>query len=321
VTCRKTESKKMEETLKELEWYRENYGNLSTKYIDLKEEYENCKTFHDDFDSKEIFVHDITHIKEEPSMIDYGLTMRNMMYNSEDEMDKNNYQESVTSTAEVEEGMTDIKPIETLSVSLKHEEIGPHQDNDCTDIIQEENVCPDDSNSSSTSLTNLSDSQKSDGCNGSSDILKKINSEKNYEIPRPHTLTDRSCGNNSTNAQHKTSKTAKLHKCNVCLKIFKKPWDLKRHIMRTHSREKPFKCESCGKYFRDKSDLIRHFRIHTGSKPFKCNVCGKQFSQSSNLSKHMKVHTGEKPYQCTTCGKRFSQSWSLKRHEQIHKGK
>jgi KRAB domain-containing zinc finger protein len=51
--------------------------------------------------------------------------------------------------------------------------------------------------------------------------------------------------------------------------------DLQRHIIRTHTRNKPRKCDICGKGFSNSSDLQKHIRTHTGDKPYKCDICGK----------------------------------------------
>ena len=66
--------------------------------------------------------------------------------------------------------------------------------------------------------------------------------------------------------------------------------------------------------FRQRSNLVRHKRIHTGDKPYECEICKKTFINSSALAMHKRVHTGEKPYSCDVCQKSYVQSSKLSKH-------
>ncbi|CAH6720568.1 hypothetical protein CLIB1444_04S03026 [[Candida] jaroonii] len=89
--------------------------------------------------------------------------------------------------------------------------------------------------------------------------------------------------------------------CQVCGKIFAKPYNLKSH-MKSHSKEKPFKCSYCPKTFARSHDKKRHELLHNGEKNFKCEGflkdgktkwgCGKKFARSDALSRHFRTETG-----------------------------
>ncbi|XP_071987003.1 uncharacterized protein [Engystomops pustulosus] len=107
------------------------------------------------------------------------------------------------------------------------------------------------------------------------------------------------------------------HPCFDCGKYFKNRTNLLRHV-RIHTGEKPFPCSDCGKCFTQKSGFLQHQRIHTGEKPFSCSECGKRFRLKSTLAQHQKIHTGEKPFSCSECEKWFARKSELFRHERTY---
>ncbi|ABN67860.2 calcineurin responsive zinc-finger, partial [Scheffersomyces stipitis CBS 6054] len=94
---------------------------------------------------------------------------------------------------------------------------------------------------------------------------------------------------------------SETYPCEVCDKVFLKPYNLKSH-MKTHSSDKPFKCSHCFKTFARSHDKKRHELLHNGVKNFKCEGylqdgvtkwgCGKKFARSDALSRHFRTETG-----------------------------
>ena len=66
--------------------------------------------------------------------------------------------------------------------------------------------------------------------------------------------------------------------------------NMKEHIMRNHTGEKPIKCYQCDYSCVTSSHLRDHMRTHTGERPFKCNKCEKAFKHKNVLVKHSKTH-------------------------------
>lgn len=67
--------------------------------------------------------------------------------------------------------------------------------------------------------------------------------------------------------------------------------DLKDHINKNHTCQKPHQCENCGQCFATRSERSSHKRIHINEKKYQCEFCSKSFARSSGLSNHVRVHT------------------------------
>ncbi|XP_069606229.1 oocyte zinc finger protein XlCOF22-like isoform X1 [Ranitomeya imitator] len=112
----------------------------------------------------------------------------------------------------------------------------------------------------------------------------------------------------------------KSFSCSKCKKYFNQKSDLVKHEKIHTGGEKPYACSECGKCFVRKSHLVIHQRIHTGEKPYSCSECGKCFVEKSNLVIHQRTHTGERPFLCSECGKCFVEKSHLVKHQRIHTG-
>ena len=77
---------------------------------------------------------------------------------------------------------------------------------------------------------------------------------------------------------------------------------------------KPFICETCQKAFSTPKGLLRHRTIHISKT---CQHCMKVVDKSNYL-RHLKVHSTNKLLNCSTCLKSFKRTDDLKRHEERH---
>ncbi|XP_065168021.1 zinc finger protein 431-like isoform X1 [Atheta coriaria] len=90
--------------------------------------------------------------------------------------------------------------------------------------------------------------------------------------------------------------------------------DLKDHIRKVHTRERPFKCTVCDKCFLTGSVYYQHRLIHTNDRRYACDICEKRFFRADALNNHRRIHTDERPYPCMVCGRNFRQKGDRNKH-------
>ncbi|XP_077111285.1 uncharacterized protein LOC143767141 [Ranitomeya variabilis] len=142
---------------------------------------------------------------------------------------------------------------------------------------------------------------------------------------QPFILKDMSLDLSQTmksNMGHRGNKSMQIQRqfsCSQCGKCFSQKSDLVKH-QKLHTAEKPYSCSECGKCFLSKSQLAQHLKTHTREKPFSCSDCEKCFTHKSDLVEHQRVHVSEKPFSCPECGKCFYRKSHLTQHLKIHTG-
>lgn len=85
--------------------------------------------------------------------------------------------------------------------------------------------------------------------------------------------------------------------CNICLKTFLTPNNLKLHVRRIHNAERNHVCKICDMSFFTAHGMKKHIRrTHTDIevKPYSCNFCVCKFKMKYSLSKHLKNRHGRR---------------------------
>ncbi|XP_072930939.1 uncharacterized protein [Epargyreus clarus] len=109
-----------------------------------------------------------------------------------------------------------------------------------------------------------------------------------------------------------------VYSCELCPAKCGRKTDLRIHVQKLHTSEKPLKCKRCGKTFPDRYSCKMHNKTHEGEKCFKCEVCPYASTTFRHLKSHMLKHTGEKPFSCDQCDQSFRQIQLLRRHQNLY---
>ncbi|KAB7503872.1 Transcriptional repressor CTCFL [Armadillidium nasatum] len=115
-----------------------------------------------------------------------------------------------------------------------------------------------------------------------------------------------------------TSGNKPIYTCELCPTTCGRKTDLRIHIQKLHTSDKPLTCKKCGKAFPDRYTFKQHNKSHEGEKCFKCDLCPYASATLRHLESHMLVHTEQKPFKCKACDQAFRQKQLLKRHENLY---
>ncbi|XP_045781676.1 transcriptional repressor CTCF-like [Maniola jurtina] len=106
--------------------------------------------------------------------------------------------------------------------------------------------------------------------------------------------------------------------CELCPTKCGRKTDLRIHVQKLHTSDKPLKCKRCGKSFPDRYSCKVHNKTHEGEKCFKCELCPYASTTLRHLKTHMLKHTDEKPFLCDQCDQSFRQKQLLRRHQNLY---
>lgn len=106
--------------------------------------------------------------------------------------------------------------------------------------------------------------------------------------------------------------------CELCPAKCGRKTDLRIHVQKLHTSDKPLKCKRCGKSFPDRYSCKVHNKTHEGEKCFKCELCPYASTTLRHLKSHMLKHTDEKPFSCENCDQSFRQKQLLRRHQNLY---
>ncbi|XP_050300852.1 transcriptional repressor CTCFL [Anthonomus grandis grandis] len=109
-----------------------------------------------------------------------------------------------------------------------------------------------------------------------------------------------------------------IFQCQLCPTTCGRKTDLRIHVQKLHTSDKPLKCRRCGKSYPDRYSYKLHSKSHEGEKCFKCDLCPYASISARHLESHMLIHTDQKPFECDLCDQSFRQKQLLKRHQNLY---
>ena len=140
--------------------------------------------------------------------------------------------------------------------------------------------------------------------------------EKPYECNVCHARFTQSNSLKSHQLIHTGNKP--VFQCELCPTTCGRKTDLKIHVQKLHTSDKPLQCRKCGKSFPDRYTYKIHLKTHEGEKCYRCELCPYAALSQRHLQSHILTHTGEKPYACNECDQSFRQKQLLKRHKNLY---
>lgn len=108
------------------------------------------------------------------------------------------------------------------------------------------------------------------------------------------------------------SVTGVLINCPFCDQLIRRN-ALTQHIKYGHNKIKP-QCNVCLKTFANPNNLKRHMMIHSGVREFECDVCFKRFHQKITMQTHRLTHVN--PFACNQCDQTFESKTDLTEHKE-----
>ena len=93
-------------------------------------------------------------------------------------------------------------------------------------------------------------------------------------------------------------KTKNNRLCNICNKIFQRPYHQRKHMEKWHSIKADIldfiiKCRRCDDIFQAYKDLKTHLHIAHTEEGTKCNICDRLMFSREGMKKHLQTHQSD----------------------------
>lgn len=106
--------------------------------------------------------------------------------------------------------------------------------------------------------------------------------------------------------------------CELCPTTCGRRTDLRIHMQKLHTADKPLRCKRCNAEFPDRYTYKMHAKTHEGEKCYTCELCPYASISARHLESHMLIHTDQKPFECEHCDQSFRQKQLLRRHVNLY---